>query len=184
MLRPTSWSQKGQYSLAEQKSYELLEVLKKASNNFQHPIVSDASPCTLKINKIKMEGFKVYDSVEFITKFCLNKLSISKLKCLALHQICSAPKMDILPHMHKIDSALAEEVIVPQSVTCCGFSSDKGFFEPKLNAPALSNLQQEVKGGQCGMSNSRTCEIGLTYRSGITYYSVFDLLDKQSDPMH
>ncbi|WP_234384224.1 hypothetical protein [Francisella noatunensis] len=70
--------------------------------------------------------------------------------------------------------------MIPRSVTCCGFAGDKGFILPELNASALSGLKEEVKGCVCGISNSRTCEIGLSYHSGLTYYSASDLLDKNS----
>ncbi|ORM38656.1 hypothetical protein A2G94_04630 [Francisella endosymbiont of Ornithodoros moubata] len=73
---------------------------------------------------------------------------------------------------------LSDEIVTPRSVTCCGFAGDKSFTFPELNASALSGLKEEVKDCVCGISNSRTREIGLSYHSGLIYYSAFDLLDK------
>ncbi|MFV9931094.1 MAG: hypothetical protein AB8V10_04665 [Francisella endosymbiont of Hyalomma asiaticum] len=54
--------------------------------------------------------------------------------------------------------ALSDEIVIPRSVTCCGFAGDKGFTFPELNASALSGLKEEVKDYVCGISNSRTRE--------------------------
>ncbi|WP_459640793.1 hypothetical protein [Flavobacterium sp. CGRL2] len=75
----------------------------------------------------------------------------------------------------------ASQVIVPQT-NCCGFSGDKGFEIPELNASGLSELREqlgpEVKRGY---SNSRTCEIGLSLHSGISHQSIVYLVDEVSE---
>ncbi|MFV9976052.1 MAG: hypothetical protein AB8U95_05230 [Francisella endosymbiont of Hyalomma asiaticum] len=53
---------------------------------------------------------------------------------------------------------MSDEIVIPRSVTCCGFAGDKGFTFPELNASALSGLKEEVKDYVCGISNSRTRE--------------------------
>lgn len=73
--------------------------------------------------------------------------------------------------------ALSDEIVTSRNIACCGFAGDKGFTFPELNASALSGLKEEVKDCVCGISNSRTREIGLSYHSGLIYYSAFDLLD-------
>ena len=62
----------------------------------------------------------------------------------------------------------AKEVFIPEEKGCCGFAGDKGFTRPELNASALRKLRSQIPAG-CfrGISNSRTCEIGLTEHSGI-----------------
>jgi len=63
----------------------------------------------------------------------------------------------------------------------CGFAGDKGFNLPELNGNALKTLKQQVpKNCNRGVSNSRSCEIGLTEHSGISYQSILYLLDQQS----
>lgn len=171
---------KGLYEKADQKSKELIDLLRLASNNFSLPIVTDASPCSLRINE-KMKEAKIYDSVEFIAKYCLDKLNVQKIGKLAVHQTCSTQKAGNQQYMLAIANKLSDEIVLPKSVTCCGFAGDKGFTLPELNSSALSGLKEEVKDCVCGVSNSRTCEIGLSYHSGLTYYSAFDLLDKHSE---
>lgn len=53
---------------------------------------------------------------------------------------------------------------------------------PELNRAALKSLPAAVKGCTQGVSNSRTCEIGLTRTSGMNYESLLYLLDRQSAP--
>jgi D-lactate dehydrogenase len=73
---------------------------------------------------------------------------------------------------------LADEVVIPPDITCCGFAGDKGFSTPELNASALKTLAKAVEGCEVGYSNSRTCEIGLSEHSGIEYQSIVYLVDQ------
>ncbi len=68
---------------------------------------------------------------------------------------------------------------MPAEVGCCGFAGDKGFNVPELNKWALRKLRPalEKAGAKEGYSNSRTCEIGLTHNSGISYKSIAYLVD-------
>jgi D-lactate dehydrogenase len=77
-----------------------------------------------------------------------------------------------------VASRCAEKVIVPDNVGCCGWAGDRGFFYPELSNSALAPLKQGIKDAIEGYSNSRTCEIGLSINSGITYKSVIYLVDK------
>ncbi|MDP3480597.1 MAG: hypothetical protein Q8R88_12560, partial [Desulfoprunum sp.] len=76
----------------------------------------------------------------------------------------------------------ATEVVVPEKVGCCGFAGDRGFTFPELNAAALADLRPAVEQCGCtsGYSNSRTCEIGLSLHSGISYSSILSLVDRCS----
>ena len=49
---------------------------------------------------------------------------------------------------------------------------------------ALKTLPDAVRGCTQGVSNSRTCEIGLTRSSGLVYESLFYLLERQSTRRH
>ncbi|MBK2261419.1 (Fe-S)-binding protein, partial [Francisella tularensis] len=107
---------KGLYDKAEQKRQQVIELLKVASDNFSLPIVTDASPCSLRINEGMTEA-KVYDSVEFIAKYCLDKLKICKIGKLAVHQTCSTQKAKNQQYMLAIAQALSDEIVIPMSVT-------------------------------------------------------------------
>ena len=73
----------------------------------------------------------------------------------------------------------ADEVVVPEEVGCCGFAGDRGFTHPEVNAYALRKLRPVVErsGVRVGYSNSRTCEIGLSARSGVPYVSIVYMVD-------
>ena len=49
-----------------------------------------------------------------------------------------------------------------------------------MNRYALRHLKPEIEKHHavCGYSNSRTCEIGLQYHSGIPYMSIAYLVDE------
>ena len=70
---------------------------------------------------------------------------------------------------------------MPEDIKCCGFAGDKGFYLPALNESALQTLRSQVP-EKCtqGLSNSKTCEIGLSHHSGINYQSILYLLDDVS----
>ena len=53
------------------------------------------------------------------------------------------------------------------------------FFFPELNESALSGLRDGLPAGcRSGYSNSRTCEMGLSLRSGLPYQSIAYLVDR------
>jgi D-lactate dehydrogenase len=120
--------------------------------------------------------------VEFAHDHLLDKLQVKKLgERIAFHITCSSTKMDLEEKFVKLASYCVEDPIFPNGVGCCGFAGDKGFSIPELNKWALRNLKEEVKACSSGISNSRTCEIGLSEQSGINYRSVMYLLDRCSD---
>lgn len=122
---------------------------------------------------------KLYDQVEFIHDFLIGRLQFTKAPVrIAVHSTCSATKMQLEEKLFKVASLCADEVIVPDSVTCCGWAGDRGFFYPELNNAALSPLKHEIMNASEGYSNSRTCEIGLSINSGVAYKSLVYLVDK------
>jgi D-lactate dehydrogenase len=75
----------------------------------------------------------------------------------------------------------AKKVIIPET-NCCGFAGDRGFTYPELNRYGLRDLKTQVDENVIhGYSTSRTCEIGLSLHSGISYKSIVYLVDKVSE---
>jgi len=91
--------------------------------------------------------------------------------------------MKLEEKMLKVASLCAEKVIVPEGITCCGWAGDRGFFYPELNHSALAPLKHCIGNAKEGYSNSRTCEIGLSVNSGISYKSLVYLVDKSTEPL-
>jgi len=76
----------------------------------------------------------------------------------------------------------AKEVMIPDA-NCCGFAGDRGFTFPELNKHGLSSLKSQLEVTvKNGYSTSRTCEIGLSLHTGISYKSIVYLVDRVSSP--
>ncbi|GAA6770425.1 hypothetical protein AAGS39_11680 [Flavobacterium sp. CGRL2] len=136
----------------------------------------------MRTQKKTKSTLKIYEPVEFINDILLHFLKINPLQeTVAVFPVCSMKKMGLEDKLTELAQKCASQVIVPQT-NCCGFSGDKGFEIPELNASGLSELREqlgpEVKRGY---SNSRTCEIGLSLHSGISHQSIVYLVDEVSE---
>ncbi len=182
----TIWESKGMAQLADQKGKELHEALLKASENGKYPILCDQSPCLYRMrhtNKDAGAQLEMFEPAEFIEKFVLDKLDITPLdEVVFLHVTCSMRKMGLQTALERVAKRCAKTVIIPDEVGCCGFAGDKGFTHPELNEWALRKLRPQVEkaGATLGISNSRTCEIGLSHNSGIPYLNIAYLVNKAS----
>lgn len=175
----TPWESKGFIDIANLKSNELENALRKASENGKYPILSDTSPCIYRMKKVMDPQLKLYEPVEFAHDFLLDALTFKKSnKKVALHITCTSTKMDLQEKFLKVAHTCTSNVVVPQEVGCCGFAGDKGFTQPKMNDWALRKLKPQIEGCENGYSNSRTCEIGLSKNSGIDYKSIMYLIDE------
>lgn len=180
------WLSKGHNEIGNQKTDELIAELARVSDNGKYPILYDTSPClqTTK-NRVELQGgnlLKLYEPVEFISDYLLDELNITKQeKTITVHVTCSSTKMGLTDKFIKVAEACATDVIIPENVTCCGFAGDRGFTFPELNESALKDLKPQLT-ESCheGYSNSKTCEIGLSYHSGIEYRSIIYLVDECS----
>jgi len=173
---------KGFYDQARSKIRELETALREASDNGRRPILCDTSPCLARMKK-EIPGLALYEPIEFARFFLLPRLRLEPVqRRIALHTTCSARLMGLADAFEDLARHLAREIILPEGVFCCGFSGDKGFQRPELNASALAELAQLVKGCDEGYSTSRTCEIGLSRHGGIPYRSILYLLDECSSP--
>ena len=176
-----AFQSKGQFAAAEQKANDLNTLLMQASQQGELPIVCDTSPCLLRMKESLDPALKLYEQVQFLSEFAMANLNIeSKIPKMALHITCSTTRMGLGQTFVNLAEQLADEVVIPPDITCCGFAGDKGFSAPELNQSALKTLKTAVQDCEVGYSNSRTCEIGLTEHSGIEYQSIVYLVDQLS----
>jgi D-lactate dehydrogenase len=176
------FASKGLPQQAETKLREIEKALFKASRNGQDPIVFDTSPCTYRAQHEQPTELKIYDLTEFLHDFVLERLEFQKLpETVAIHPTCSTIKMGLQTQLKTLAETCVENVVVPDQVTCCGWSGDRGFTFPELNASALRDLKPSLP-EECtaGYSTSRTCEIGLSLHSGRYYRSIVYLVDRCS----
>lgn len=179
-----TWESKGMPDVADAKTAELEAALRKASEDGKYPILCDASPCLYRMRD-HIKGLKLYEPVEFIDEYVLDKVDITKVDaCVAVHATCSTRKMDLVDRLLKVAKACAREVVLPEDVGCCAFAGDKGFTNPELNDWALRKLRARIEqaGATVGYSNNRTCEIGLTSHAGIPYMSIVYLVNQAAKP--
>lgn len=174
---------KGYKEAGEKKSGELEAALMKASRNGEYPVLCDMSPCLYTMRENMNPSLKLYEPVEFITDYLLPYLTITPLnESITVFPVCSMKKMGLDKKLADLALLCAGEVIVSDT-NCCGFAGDRGFTYPELNSHGLRNLKiqlpQNIKNGY---SNSRTCEIGLSLHSGISYKSIAYLVDMVSNP--
>ncbi|MBR5854857.1 MAG: FAD-binding oxidoreductase [Paludibacteraceae bacterium] len=175
----TIWESKGMPDEAQRKAAELELALLKASENGRFPILCDQSPCLHRMRHT-MQHLHLHEPAEFIDKYVLNELDITPLDaCVAVHVTCSTRQMGLAQTIVRVTQACAKTVLVPEEIGCCAFAGDKGFTEPELNEWALRKLKPQIEksGATMGVSNSRTCEIGLTTHSGIEYHSIAHLVN-------
>lgn len=175
----TIWESKGMPVIADRKSDELERALLKASKNGEYPVLCDQSPCLYRMRK-KMKTMQLYEPVEFIDRFLLDKLEfVATNEPITVFPTCSTRKMGLDATLIKIAKMCSTNVLVPQELACCGFAGDKGFTIPELNKHGLRKLRQQIEKNHIrnGYSNSRTCETGLNTHSGIPYQSIIYLVD-------
>ena len=176
-----AFESKGYVEQADEMARRLENQLMLASKQGQYPILCDMSPCVERMRRSLSAQLKLYDQVGFIDSFLMNRLKFTRLpEKAAFHITCSAYSMGLESAFKRVAQACVQEAVFPDAVSCCGFAGDKGLRLPELNASALAQLKSAVAGCSVGYSNSRTCEIGLTYHGEIVYQSIFYLVDRST----
>ena len=126
-----------------------MENFYRWSNGGELAIVVDTSPCTYGLktarphlspeNQARFDKLRIVDSVEYAHDILLPKLSVHrKVHSVALHPVCSATKMSIVPKLVTLSNACSETVLVPRDAGCCAFAGDRGFLLPELTASATT----------------------------------------------
>ncbi|PXY01322.1 4Fe-4S ferredoxin [Marinifilum breve] len=180
----TPWESKGLIEHANQKSSELEAALLKASENGKYPVLCDTSPCLYRMRNVMEKSLKLYEPVEFIHEFLMDKLKYNKVdEVVAVHPTCTTTKMGLTAKLKAVAEACASHVVLPEEVGCCGFAGDRGFNYPEVNKYALRKLHPVIEKEKvvAGYSNSRTCEIGLTSNAGVPYMSIIYLVDRVTE---
>lgn len=180
------FNSKGMFDEANQKRNSLLAKLTELSENGQHPILIDTSPCKAMLlehtntHSPVTANLSLYEPVGFVTDVLAKHLTFTPINdTIMLHVTCSSRRMGLTDKMEQLARLCSNNVVIPEHIQCCGFAGDKGFTTPELNENALATLKEQVpKGCSVGYSNSRTCEIGLSHHAGIDYQSIMYLVDK------
>jgi D-lactate dehydrogenase len=176
------------------KANAMVESLWRWSGEGELPVVVDAASCTQAVaepgdevlyeeNVERLAALEILDSVAWAHDRLLPRLRIDrKLPTATAHPTCATRHMGLAPRLRSLAGALAEEVYVAPSATCCGFAGDRGLSHPELTASATRPQAEELAGRafDAHLSSNRTCEIGLSRATGAPYESVVALLERLS----
>jgi D-lactate dehydrogenase len=174
------------------KANAMVESLWRWSGEGELPVVIDAASCTQGVaepgdrvlfeeNVERLGKLEILDSVAWAHDRLLPKLEIErKVGSATVHPTCATRHMALAPRLRALAGALAGDVYVAPSATCCGFAGDRGITHPELTAAATSDQAAELAGRSfdAHLSNNRTCEIGLSRATGRPYESVVLLLER------
>jgi D-lactate dehydrogenase len=174
------------------KANALVESLWRWSGEGELPVVIDAASCTQSVaepgdgvlyeeNVERLGRLEILDSVAWAHDRLLPRLEIGrKIGSATVHPTCATRHMGLAPRLRSLTAALAEDVFVAPSATCCGFAGDRGITHPELTAAATSDQAAELAGRSfdAHLSSNRTCEIGLGRATGKPYESVVLLLER------
>jgi D-lactate dehydrogenase len=193
------WSSKGYGAAHRRKANELVERLWEWSGEGALPIVIDASSCTGQIvdpgegtlsegNAERLAKLAILDSVAWAHDRLLPGLEITgRLGAAAIHPTCATHRQGEAGRLAALTAAIAADVYLPPTGTCCGFAGDRGISHPELTASATEAEASEVatadaalpqRGFDAYLSSNRTCEIGMSRATGRPYESVINALDR------
>jgi D-lactate dehydrogenase len=191
------WSSKGFGAAHRHKANELVEQLWEWSGGGALPIVVDAASCTGQIvepgegtlNEGNAEHFAtltIFDAVAWAHDRLLPDLEVTrKLGAAAIHPTCATHRQGHALRLGALAAAVADDVYVPPTATCCGFGGDRGISHPELTASATRAEATELSGRHFDayLSSNRTCEIGMSRATGKTYESIINALDRATRPL-
>jgi D-lactate dehydrogenase len=178
------WSSKGFAAAHAHKAAEMADRLWEWTEEGRLPAVIDAASCTQAIAGIEDErlaGVQVLDSVAWAHDRLLPNLEVTgRVGSATVHPTCATRHMGLAPRLRSLVAALADEVYVAPSATCCGFAGDRGITHPELTAAATRPQAEELAGRRfdARLSSNRTCEIGLSRATGERYESFVFLLEE------
>ena len=113
----TIWESKGMPDIADQKSEQLEIALMKASNDGEYPVLCDQSPCLYRMRKT-LKGMQLYEPVEFIEKFLIEKLDfLPSDEPVTVFATCSTRKLLLDPLVVRLAKRCSTRVLVDRKST-------------------------------------------------------------------
>jgi D-lactate dehydrogenase len=179
------WSSKGYRQGHAEMAARTTAALQRWTEGGELPVVIDASSCSHGLAEEGPEGVEILDSVAWAHDRLLPRLDVRRPAGRAtVHPPCSTRHLGQAAMLESVARALAAEVVVPLTSTCCGFAGDRGLLHPELTAAATRDEAAEVAAApfDAYLSANRTCEIGLEQGSGRPYESAIQLLERATRP--
>ena len=185
------WSSKGFEAAHRHKANEMVEKLWRWSDKGKLPVVIDAASCTGAIaepgegvlgeeNAERLGKLEVVDSVAWALRLLPDLEIEEKVGSATAHPTCATRRLGLAPSLRRLAAAMADDVYVAPSATCCAFAGDRGVTHPELTASATRPQAEELAGRSfdAHLSNNRTCEIAMSRATGAPYESPLILLER------
>jgi D-lactate dehydrogenase len=187
------WSSKGFEAAHAHKANEMVERLWGWSGEGAVPVVIDAASCTGAIAEVgdgvlseenaeRLGKLEIVDSVAWALRLLPNLDVEEKVPSATVHPTCATRRLALAHPLRTLADALADDIYVAPSATCCAFAGDRGISHPELTASATRPQAEELAGRSFDayLSSNRTCEIAMTRATGQPYESVVCLLERLS----
>ena len=178
-----SFSSKSQQEAADRSMGATEAVLRDATREGELLVVTDASPCALAFSEGAAKGVRVLDFVQFWSGEVLSRddAPVGVLPGRAiLHPTCSLTRLGGLDDLNRVAKAHAEDPVVPLRAACCGFAGNQGFVRPQITEAATRAEAEDVRAlasaNATAYSTCRTCEIGMSRATGMSYTSAAHLV--------
>jgi D-lactate dehydrogenase len=185
------WSSKGFAAAHSHKANEMVDRLWEWSGEGALPVVIDAASCTGAIaevgdgvlsaeNSERLGKIEIVDSVAWALRLLPNLEIEEKVSSATVHPTCATRRLALAHPLRALADALADDVFIAPSATCCAFAGDRGISHPELTASATRPQAEELAGRSFDayLSSNRTCEIAMTRATGQPYESVLSLLER------
>jgi len=186
------WGHRGYVGGQRYMANHLVEKMWEWTVAGRVPLMCDVTSCTHTIrsaltgaltdqNAERYRQIRVVDIVSWLATDVLGRLEITEPKgAVALHPTCASVQAGNDAQMRAIGRACALEAVTPLSWGCCGIAGDRGFIYPQLSDGAQRDEQAELASRQFDgyYSVARTCEIGLSERSGRQFESIIYLVEE------
>jgi D-lactate dehydrogenase len=155
------------------------------------PVVIDAASCTGAIadpaegvlseeNFRRLGQLEIVDSVAWALRLLPDLEITEKVSSATAHPTCATRRLALASSLRTLAEALADDVYIAPSATCCAFAGDRGITHPELTASATRPQAEELTGRNfdARLSSNRTCEIAMTRATGAPYESPLILLER------
>jgi D-lactate dehydrogenase len=189
------WSSKGFAAAHTHKGNEMVARLWEWSGEGALPVVIDAASCTGAIadpaegvlteeNAERLTKLEIVDSVAWALRLLPDLELDAKVGSATVHPTCATRRLGLAHPLRTLAEALADDVYVAPSATCCAFAGDRGITHPELTASATRPQAEELAGRHfdAHLSSNRTCEIAMERATGEPYESVVCLLERLTRP--
>ncbi len=186
------WEHRAYASGRRHMANHLVESMWEWSDGGRVKVMCDVTSCTKTIlrevaDQLTSENTRRYrqitlvDIAPWLVEDVMPRLEITKPKqMVALHPTCACVDLGVDKHVQAIGEACAQQAVTPLHWGCCGVAGDRGFMYPELSDGAQRDEHAELAGRVFDgyYSVARTCEIGLSERSGHQYESIAYLVEE------